>query len=147
MATADQNDWVTRVLGIRFGAGGGMGGADLKAAAERWRDASEAADAQIARLQQVLRGSDDSELGEIGEFGINAVTGNFRVPLMAALMGAQAGNPQDAAKLAAAIQRFRDHLDSDDRVEACDDNPFGVQVSLRGTLIPALDELAASLPG
>ena len=142
MASKDQNEWLTRVLGIAIPGGT----ADLKAAAERWRDASEAADAGIAKLQQALRTSDDAELKEISEYGINAVTGNYRVPLMAALRGAVVGNMQDAGKLAAAIRRFRDHLASDDRVEAVAVNPFDIQVNLRGTLIPALDELAACVP-
>ena len=148
MAETEQVEWVSRVLGVSGGAKAGGGGeAALREAAARWRDASDAVDAQIAQLQQALRGSKDTELQEIGQYGMNAVTGNFRVPLMAALAGAQQGNAQDQSKLVGAIARFRSHLESDERVEACDDNPFGVAVSLRGTLIPALDELARSLGG
>ena len=79
---------------------------------------------------------------EIGEYGLNAITGGHKVRVMAALLGAQRGNAGDLGKLATLAAGFREHLTSDDRVEACDDNPFGVAVSVRATLGPALDLLA-----
>ena len=86
------------------------------------------------------------KLGPIADFGLNAVTGGFKVPLMAALAGAERGAAADIAKLAELIPRFRAHLESDERVEVCDDNPFGVAMSIRATLVPALDKLASGLP-
>jgi len=146
MADANKNQWVERVLGYQFanGAGGGGAGA-LKAAAEAWRAASEAVDDQISALQSVLRSSGDDELKEIGEYGLGAVAGGFKVPLMAALRGAEAGEPRDREKLAAIIPQFRTHLERDERVEACDENPFGVALCIRATLVPALDQLERSL--
>ena len=146
MAEAAKNAWIERVLGYRFAnARDGDGGGSLKAAAETWRAASETVDKQISALQSVLRSSDDDELREIGEYGLGAVAGGFKVPLMAALMGAEAGDPRDRQKLATIIPQFRKHLEGDERVEACDENPFGVTLSIRATLVPALDELARSL--
>jgi hypothetical protein len=102
-------------------------------------------DGQIAALQKALLASDDEELQEIGQYGVNGITGNFKVKLMAALMGVEAGRDADRAKLAALVPQFRAHLDSSERIAACDDNPFGVTVSIRATLGPALDRLARSL--
>ncbi len=139
--------WVARVLGIAMPrATGGQDRPDLRGAANRWRDASETVDAQIEQLARTLRGSDDEDLRDIGEYGINAVTGNFRVKLMAALIGAEAGNANDMPKLRAAAANFRAHLQTDERIEACDENPFNIPVTIRATLLPALDGLLAALP-
>ena len=62
-----------------------------------WQDAMDAVDSQIAALQQVLRGSGDEDLEEIAEYGLNAVTGNHKVPLMAALMDIGTGTPSAEA--------------------------------------------------
>lgn len=114
-----------------------------------WDAASEAVDAQIGALQAVLRTSGDEDLEAIAEYGLNGVTGNFRVPLLAALRevdAADAGARAMRAKAAsAAIAAFRAHLASNEAVEVCDDNPFGVSVSIRGTLLPALDRLEVAL--
>jgi len=67
------------------------------------------------------------------------------VRFMAALMEAEGGSPKARATLAEIIPGFRQHLDSDERVEACDENPFGVAMSVRATLIPALDRLAQAV--
>ena len=119
-------------------------------AKKAWREASDAVDSQITRLQGALKNSGDEDLEEIAEFGLNGVTGNFKTPLMAALLNIDgAGNP-DALKKAAGnagtvIKGFRQHLDSDESVEACDDNPFGVKVTIRQTLSGALTQLEQAL--
>lgn len=146
MADEKKNAWVTRVLGVAFTDGGGSAApSSIAEAAAAWRAAVEAVDAQITALQSALRGTDDEELHEIAEFGLNAVTGNHKVRLMAALMGAERGGERDRAKLAGLIAPFRTHLENDERVDACDENPFGVPMSVRATLIPALDGLARSI--
>jgi len=121
----------------------------LQVAIDAWRQASEAVDEQIAALQQVLKGSDDPELVEIGNFGINALTGNHRVRLMAAVLELE--RSQDSAVRALAQKtlplagNLDGHLAEDERVAVCDDNPFGVQVSIRQTLGAALKELTSAL--
>lgn len=146
MADEKQNAWVTRVLGVMFAEGGGPEAPpSIAEAATAWRAAVEAVDVQIAALQSALRETDDEELHEIAEFGLNAVTGNYKVRLMAALMGAEQGSERDRTKLAGLIAPFRNHLENDERVDACDENPFGVVMSLRATLLPALDSLARSV--
>lgn len=121
----------------------------LRAVIGAWRQASEAVDGQIAALQQVLKGSDDPDLVEIGDFGINALTGNHRVKLMAAVLELE--RSQDTALRALAQRtlplagKLERHLAEDERVAVCDENPFGVQVSIRTTLGGALRELTSAL--
>jgi hypothetical protein len=146
MADNEFDAWVENALGFRFQGAAGSGPEALGAAIAAWHDASDAVDGQIGSLQTALRNSDDEELREIGEYGLNAVTGGFKVKLMAALAGAERGVAGDVAKLAALVPQFRAHLEEDERVEACDDNPFGVAVSIRATLVPVLDQLARGLP-
>lgn len=140
----DKRAWITRVLAVHLPAGS-SGSAEFDRALAAWRQALLAVDGQIAGLQRLLRTAPDDELTEIAEFGLNAMTGNFKVKLQSALMEAQSGNDkarQIAARLAGA---FRDHLNSDARVAACDANPFGVAMSIRQTLVPPLTSLLSAL--
>ncbi len=119
------------------------------AARQSWQQASDTLDSQIAQLQQVLRKSNDVDLKEIAEFGLNGVTGNFKVPLMAAMREVD-GASGDALKKASANARaiiagFRKHIESDEKVEVCDENPFGVPVSIRQTLGEALTHMDVAL--
>lgn len=115
-----------------------------------WQDAIETVDAQISRLQQVLRGSGDEDLEAIAEFGLNAVTNNLKTPLMAALMEIGTGAPtaeglaRGGPRALAAVRAFREHIDSDDRVAACDESPES-PTTIRATLGPALAGLEAAL--
>lgn len=115
-----------------------------------WSAGSDKVDAQIAQLQNALRGSDDDELKEIGNAGLNAVTGGFKVPLMAIMRDLDAASgptPEAIAKALKIVEGFQVHLDADERVEACDENPFNVPVSIRGTLLPALAAMEKVLRG
>lgn len=170
MADEDQAAWVQRVLGIRLDA---LPTADeiddpeldpeaekaaLKelgldvgdvwvGAVEAFRAASEQVDAQIRQLQAALRETDDPDLHDIADSGLNALTGNTRVPLMAAIMEAGAGDPQQlkaaAPKVLKAVGAFRTQLASP-QVAACDNNPFDVDVALGETFSGALDQLASA---
>lgn len=132
------------------------GGADLEAARSAWsearaayQDATEEVDRQISALQNALRASDDEELEDIAETGLNGITGNFRVPMMAAVadLDRAAGEAfrAAAAKALSNIKAFHDYIEADERVEAVDENPFGVRVSIRGTLGGALSEMQRAL--
>ena len=86
---------------------------------------------------------------EIAQFGMNGLTGNHKVRVIAGL-GALGTGDADATKkastrLLATIGSFRNHLDSDERIEVCDDNPLGVAVSIRATFGGALAEIEAKL--
>jgi hypothetical protein len=119
------------------------------AAKKSWQEASDMVDAQIAKLQGVLRRQNDDELHEIAEFGLNGATGNFKVPLMSAMKDVDSSSPETRAKaaqkaleIAAGFQR---HLTTDERVAACDENPFGVALSIKSTLTGAIAEIAKAL--
>ena len=139
MADTVKNGWVVRVLGVALAEGG----VDLKQAAEAWRAASEAVDGQIAALQAALRQDGDEDLAEIAEFGLNAITANHKVRLMAAMREVDGGAPGD--NLIKLIDAFAAHIATDERVEACDENPLGVAMSIRATLGPALAAMRAAL--
>jgi hypothetical protein len=98
-------------------------------------------------LQDVLRASPDAQLHEIAEFGLNAMTGNHRVKLQAALMGFRGGqvDPAAAGKTSGLVESFLSHIASDPRIAACDANPFGVRMNVRQTMTPALEALKAAL--
>lgn len=123
--------------------------ADLSAARDAFSTAIADVDGQIKTLQSALRASEDEDLHTIADYGVNAVTGNFRVPLMAALMDLDrvdaARRPQAAAKAMAAAERFLRHVEDDQRVAACDNNPFDVPVTIRQTLGAGLRELRKAL--
>jgi arylsulfatase A-like enzyme len=158
----DRAAWLQRVLGFTLPAAAGQAApgqaaaaatpaaaAGWQAARRAWDAASESVDGQIAGLQAALRQTGDDTLVEIAEFGLNGITGNFRVPLMAALMEIGTGNPaaiqKTGPKALKVINDFRAHLDSSEAVKVCDGNPFGTPVSIRATLGGALAGLAASL--
>jgi hypothetical protein len=113
-----------------------------------WQDASDLVDSQITKLQSVLRSSDDSELKEIAEFGLNAVTGNHKVRLMAAIQDIErsAGDARSKAaqKALGIVKQFRSHLYSN-TVEAVDSNPFGVVVTVESTFSDAFDSMEKAL--
>ena len=159
MATIEQNDWVARVLGVGANtspgvpegesldlAALGLDTSDLwQGAVQTFQNAVEAVDGQISELQATLRDSDDPELHEIAEFGLNGVTGNTRVPLMAAMREAGDGGAAQLTaakpKLTRAIDAFRKQLASEPRIAACDTNPFDVPVAIQSTYEDALDQL------
>jgi hypothetical protein len=120
------------------------------AAAKRgWRDALDSVDAQIARLQVALRAQNDPELSQIADHGLNGVTGNFKVPLMAAVMDIDAARGEGLRKAARkglrAARAFASHLSSEETVRVTDENEFGVPVTIRSSLGKALRDIDAAL--
>jgi hypothetical protein len=112
-----------------------------------WQEASDEVDGQINKLTSKLRASDDNELKQIAEYGLNAVTGDHKVPLMAAIreLDGADGNKLKSlvAKAGAIANSFKSHIDSDERVKECDANPFGVPVTIKKSIGGALDKLNA----
>jgi hypothetical protein len=120
-----------------------------KSARNDWRAASEQIDSQISDLQAVLKGSDDPELAEIGQFGMNALTGNHRVKVMAAIMEIDGGDglppPKARAKITKALSALEAHVSSDRLVKAVDANPFQVKVAIAQTLATGATALKRAL--
>lgn len=119
------------------------------AATRTWRDASDTIDGQLNQLASALKASNDTELKDIAEFGLNAVTGNFKVPLMAVMrdLDGATGEARGKAitKARTIVEGFADHISDEERVLACDENPFGVPVTIRKTLGGALAQMLTVL--
>ena len=69
--------------------------------------------------------------------------------LMAAVMEVGDGSPAAmqnfGAKALGLITAFQEFLASSEKIEVCDDNPFEATVSIRATLTPPLQQMAAML--
>lgn len=122
---------------------------NLTAVLDDWQAASEEVDKQIAKLQRVLKSTGNEALVQIAEYGLNGVTGNHKVRLTAAALelrrAAGPAVPGLAAKALPVVAGFRAHLAGSEEVEVCDDNPFGVAVTIRETLGGALAQLEQAL--
>ncbi len=148
----DKASWVTRVLGVRFDAPppGGPSEAspvDFPKVLRTWQQALDAVDGQIAALQTVLQVSGDDGLQAIAAFSLNAITADHTAKIQTALL--EIGSSDDFQRAAGTaiglIASFLAYLSTDERVAACDANPFGVAMTLRGTLTPPLEALRAVL--
>jgi len=145
--------WIERVLGVRIstagnGAGGAAGGID--AALAQWRQADEAVGEQLNSLRKILLGTSDPDLHRIAEFGLNGITGRYKVGLQAALMeldrAAPAARPAIAGKAVKFAAAFRQFVQTDKRVAACDACP-ATPVSISRTLGDSLARLEQALAG
>ena len=144
-----QSVFVERFLGAKPETSGGEFSADWKKAVDKWSGAVELVNTQIAHLQKTLKSSEDQELADIGHFGLNAITGNHKVKIMASLReisGAGAApDPSLISACAKRIESFDTHLATDPRVAAVDNNPFGVPMNVVGTLRPAIAAIDKAL--
>ena len=122
---------------------------DWEKAREGWASAIETVDAQIAKLQAKLRDEADEDLAEIAEFGLPALTGDFKAPMMAAVMDVDRttgdGLPRVARRVRALAASFAEYLDEAETVAVTDDNDFGVTVTIRKTIGGALRQLEQTL--
>jgi hypothetical protein len=147
-----KSEWVERVLGVRVGSAGPSAD-DFKKrwdqSLEAWRDAIEAVDKQMEALGAACRETNDPWLKRSADLGLPAVTGNFKTPLMAACLEVSSAPPDKlaaaVAKARSALANFANHIATNPQVAGCDSNPFGVSVSIRGTLSPAMKSLSDTL--
>lgn len=152
-----QHAWVERVLGVTLNRPSAPEQADptaWRAAYTRFQSAADTVSAQIENLRKAIADYgnefDDPELADLAaraDFGINGFTNNTFVRLRAALMSSIGNDPESLKKaLPKAVetaQAVRDAMAASEQVDACDDNPFGVTVSILDTLVPAVSDLAA----
>ena len=114
-----------------------------------WLTAVDNVNDQLSRLRVELLNQQDSDLRQIAEFGLNAVTDNHRVPLQASIMNVDKASGPSKAKFIVQtrefVEEFKDHIETDEQVEACDDNPFDVAVSIRSSLGNALAAMDSAL--
>lgn len=135
--------WIKQVLGIdlaspKLGTGST---ADLRAV---WRDAKEETDAALEALGRELRTYEDPDLDRIADFGLFGIGKGENVALNKALIEFSAargdGRAAAAKNLRAAVAAYRTLINGK-LVGDIDNNPYGVQVSVRATLGHALDEI------
>lgn len=140
-------DWVLRVLGVQIGSGASTPTdtappVPLPELLPLWVQAKESTDRGIEQLQRALRGTNDPDLVQIAEYGLNGVTSGRMNKLMVALREAGgAATPEVKAKVSGAAQEFRGFLAGSPIVSLLEENPFGVTVPLRQTLGSALDQI------
>ncbi len=154
-APEQQNAWIARVLGVILGGVAPAPAADpatWRVACAGFQDAIDTVSAQLEELrQQIAQYGDeleDEELTELArraDFGINGFTENTLVRLRTAMT---VSSTNDLARLRAAVPKVvesakivRDALEKSEQVDVCDDNPFGVTVTIVGTLVPAVSNL------
>ena len=127
-----------------------------KDAYDGWLDANDRLDKQLnnlrsAILQETGYPEFSDELADIARVGLNALTGNNRVKMMAALQMIGPGDAESirthGEKASSAVANFKAFLDSNIQVDACEGNPWDVDVQIRGTLYPPLNQLSALLQG
>ena len=110
-----------------------------------WRDALETVDSQVAQLQTALRKLDDTELAAIADKGLNGITGNFKTPVVVAVMEVDnargEGLKKAAQKGVRAAKAFAAYLASEETVRVTDENPFGVKMTIRASLGKALADM------
>ncbi len=153
-----RDQWVQRVLGVSVRQSPARAAPPARgqpfetawpAAAAAYRQAIEAVDRQISALQNALKASDFPFLHRIADTGLNAITGDHKVPVMVAIQEVNTAvadrRASVAAKAVIAVDAFATHLATDPRVGACDQNPFKVTVTIRQTLGTALKDLRAVL--
>ncbi len=110
-----------------------------------WQSATQTIDDQIVVLQAALRETDDEDLHDIAEFGLGGVTGNFRVPFVVTMRELDACNATNVKPLIQRLlsigENFTKYLASAEVVAVCDDNEFGVTMTIKDTLTGAIDEM------
>ncbi len=144
--------WVERVLGVRVAPPTGSADGFASQWQQGFRDlqvALDTVDQQIATLAVKLRSSYDPWLESIANVGLPAVVAD-RGPLIDACLEVYDAEPAKIAAAAikahSAIDTFAKQIKADRRVKACDENPWGVKVSIVAALGPPLDALKALQP-
>jgi hypothetical protein len=124
----------------------------LVAARDEVESALSKAGAQVGKLQALMAVHPDLDLRAIAgsqDLGINALTGNHRVKLLAALRDLGSATPDTLPKVLPqarrVTRRFLDHVTASPRLAACDENPLGVAVATRSLLTPSLTHLAEAI--
>jgi hypothetical protein len=148
LATPEETEWVTRVLGVAAPGGGtGAGGADVIAL---WQDATKAIDGRLAGLARELRTYGDVDFNQLADKGVHQLLDGGETAALTGALTAYNAAKGDRAKAAAALRQavtnYQSFLDRSELVEALDDNPFEVDVEIYTTLSDALRRIDGGLP-
>jgi len=120
-----------------------------------WIGAKDRVDAELGKLQQVLREIDDANCQVIADKGLNGFTGKLQTGLLAALMDAEAAGPDVASDrqvaLIDAIEDFEDRLANDPAISLIEDigamKEVMAPVALTKTLGAALGRMHSLVAG
>ncbi|XZE32939.1 hypothetical protein SH501x_003706 [Pirellulaceae bacterium SH501] len=108
------------------------------AAKSTWLEVNDSIGEQLNGLRKHLLESDDSDLRSIAEVGLNAITNNHRVAVQKGIIDIDRSEGQARVqfieRLQEVVQDFWEHIETDERVDACEGNPFGVKVEIRSDL-------------
>lgn len=144
MANTEQNTWVSRVLGVSAAAPLTPSPTPGELLVQ-FRDAKEAVDAGIARLQAALRDTGDEDLVRVAEYGLYGMGGGQGGRLVTTLMDLRAApqNKHEATAKAArqAAAAYKAAVLGHPLAELLDANPFGVDVGLQARLAPVLETI------
>jgi short-subunit dehydrogenase len=137
-----RREWVTRVLGVTLPTDAGRS----VQAIEIWQAAKDTVDSQLQALADNLRKTGIPVLAEASG-DVQTLLEPLRVGLPAALREYEAAPDRTGTRAAAqsAIADALTWLQSNERVQAVDTNPFGVTVSAGATLGAALRRLQNEL--
>jgi len=117
------------------------------AAAASWHEACATVEDRLEALRTKLRSSGDPELVDIANSGLFGITTppalSEAIEAMSSADGSAA--PSQATSTKQALAQYVKFLTTDERIKACDSNPFGVTLGIRATLTPALNQLNAAL--
>lgn len=118
-------------------------------ARSNWLSAEEAVGKQITAMQAAFRKSGSDVLLDIANFGLPALTGNTRSKAMTAIFEVEgvksAPNGKILMRADKKLSELQKQLTTNPRVQACDENPFGVKVSIIATLGGALDDMRKTI--
>ena len=154
-ATAGQNAWIERVLGVTPPAAGAAASRSdafrraWGAAQDAWLEALDTVDAQVDMLGAAMRASGDAALVHIADSGLKTLFDATRAQLTVACAEVAAASeealPDRIAAARTAIGAFASGLGKNEKIAACDAFDLGVAVAIRATLSPALKLLADAL--
>ena len=130
--------------------GGGDFDAKWGPAKQAYQTASQTVDGQITSLQAAMAKHDDKAIQDIAKVQLKGLTDDLKVQLLTATSEVEKASAGDARKKAAktaqeTIKKVAATINSDQRIAVCDDNPFGVSVSIKKTLGPALVAMSKAL--
>ncbi len=110
--------------------------------------ANETVDGQLNALRRKLLASDDPDLRQIAESGLNAITVDRRVGLMAAVMDLDSADASTKTARAEAARNaavaLRSFVETDERIATCDECPT-LEITIRKTMSAALSGLEQAL--
>ena len=110
-----------------------------------WRDTKESIDEGISLLQTQLKSHAHPDMRNIAELGLNGITQGNQAAMMKALMEfnkAPADQKSTAAdNLLGQVETYRGFIKSNKVIALCENNPFGIDVSVVAPVNAALDRI------